>query len=108
MFMSKCCKRFFNAVLIFTLVFAFNIVAFAQGTTKISVSKSSASVGDSITVTVSGSEKGSITVKYTSSMLNLTSCSVSGYSTEGNSVTFSTFNASIIFLIGYDLFISLK
>ena len=97
MFMSKCCKRFFNAVLIFTLVFAFNIVAFAQGTTKISVSKSSASVGDSITVTVSGSEKGSITVKYTSSMLNLTSCSVSGYSTEGNSVTFSGTSGDLVF-----------
>ncbi len=97
MIMSKWNKRFFNAVLVITLVFAFNIIAFAQGTTKISVSKNSVAVGDSITVSVSGSEKGSITVKYTSSMLNLTSCSVSGYTTEGNSVTFSGTSGDIVF-----------
>lgn len=97
MIMSKWFKRFFNATLIITLVFAFNIIAFAQGTTKISVSKSSAAVGDTITVSVSGTEKGTITVKYTSSMLNLSSCSVSGYTTEGNSVSFSGTSGDLVF-----------
>ncbi|WP_028242645.1 hypothetical protein [Pseudobutyrivibrio ruminis] len=95
--MSKWYKRFLNAVLVFTLVFAFNIIAFAQGTTKIAVSKSSAAVGDKITVSVSGTEKGTITVKFTSSMLNLTSCNVSGYSTEGNSVSFSGTSGDLVF-----------
>lgn len=97
MIMSKWNKRLFNAVLIATLVFAFNIIAFAQGTTKIAVSKSSASVGDKITVSVSGTEKGTITVKYTSSMLNLTSCNASGYSTEGNAVSFSGKSGDLVF-----------
>ena len=95
--MSRYCKRFINAVLVFVMVFAFNIVAFAQGTTSISVSKSSAAVGDSITVSVSGTESGTITIKYTASMLNLTSCSVSGYTTQGNSVTFSGTEGDIVF-----------
>lgn len=95
--MSRHCKRFINAVVVFVMVFAFNIVAFAQGTTSISVSKSSAAVGDSITVSVSGTESGTITIKYTASMLNLTSCSVSGYTTQGNSVTFSGTEGDIVF-----------
>ena len=95
--MSKCYRRFFNAVIIAVLVFAFNIVAFAQGTTTITVSKSSPAVGDSVTVSVSGTESGTITVKYTSSMLNYISCSASSASAEGNSVSFSGKSADIVF-----------
>ena len=78
-------------------MFAFSIVAFAQGTTTITVSKSSPAIGDSVTVTVSGTESGSITVKYTSSMLTFSSCNVSGYTAEGNSVTFSGKEGDIVF-----------
>ena len=95
--MSKCYRRFFNAVIIAVLVFAFNIVSFAQGTTTITVSKSSPAVGDSVTVSVSGTESGTITVKYTSSMLNYISCSASSASAEGNSVSFSGKSADIVF-----------
>jgi hypothetical protein len=97
MFMKKFYKRLLNTVVISVLVLAFNIVAFAQGTTSISVSKNSPAVGDSITVSVTGTENGSITVKYTSSMLSLSSCSVSGYKAEGNSVTFSGKAGDLVF-----------
>ena len=95
--MRKCYKRLVNVILVAVLVFAFNIVAMAQGTTTITLSKSSLAVGDTITVSVSGTESGSITVKYTSSMLNYISCSVSGASAEGNSVTFSGTSGDIVF-----------
>ena len=80
--MNKLFKRTINIVAIGIMVFAMNIVAFAQGTTTISVSKSSAAVGDSITVSVTATESGTVTVKYTSSMLTLSSCSASGYSSR--------------------------
>lgn len=95
--MNKLFKRTLNIVLIGIMVFAMNIVALAQGTTTISVSKSSAAVGDSITVSVTASESGTITVKYTSSMLTLSSCSVSGYSSQGNSVTFDGKTGDLVF-----------
>ena len=95
--MRKLNRSFLNILLVAVLTFAFNIVAFAQGTTSISVSKNSAQVGDSISVTASGSENGSITVKYTSSMLQFMDCNVSGYKSEGNAITFSGKEGTIKF-----------
>jgi len=95
--MNKMYKRVISLMALALMFFAFNIVAFAQGTTTITLSKNSASVGDSITVTVEGTESGTITVKYTASMLTLTDCSVSGYSSEGNSVSFSGKTGDITF-----------
>ncbi|MBQ7469023.1 MAG: hypothetical protein IJS76_01270 [Pseudobutyrivibrio sp.] len=95
--MNKLFKRTINIVAIGIMVFAMNIVAFAQGTTTISVSKSSAAVGDSITVSVTATESGTVTVKYTSSMLTLSSCSASGYSSRGNSVTFDGKTGDLVF-----------
>lgn len=95
--MNKYYRRVVNVLTIAVLVFAFSIVAFAQGTTTITVSKSSLAVGDSVTVSVTGTESGNITVKYTSSMLNYISCSGSGASAQGNSVTFSGKSGDIVF-----------
>ena len=95
--MNKLFKRAVSFAAIAVMVFAFNIVAMAQGTTTINVSKSSASVGDSITVSITATESGTITVKYTASMLSLSSCSVSGYSSEGNAVSFSGKSGDIVF-----------
>ena len=95
--MKKLNRNFLNILLVGVLLFAFNIVAFDQGTTSIAVSKNSAQVGDSISVTASGSENGSITVKYTSSMLQFIDCNVSGYKSEGNSITFSGKEGTIKF-----------
>ena len=95
--MNKLFKRAVSFAAIAVMVFAFNIVAMAQGTTTINVSKSSASVGDSITVSITATESGTITVKYTASMLSLSSCSVSGYTSEGNAVSFSGKSGDIVF-----------
>ena len=95
--MNKLFKRTLNIFVLAVMIFAFNIVAYAQGTTSISVSKSSAAVGDSITVSVTSTESGTITVKYTASMLSVSSCNVSGYTSEGNSVSFSGISGDIVF-----------
>lgn len=95
--MNKLFKRAVSFAAIAVMVFAFNIVAMAQGTTTINVSKSSAAVGDSITVSITATESGTITVKYTASMLSLSSCSVSGYTSEGNAVSFSGKSGDIVF-----------
>lgn len=95
--MNKLFKRAVSFAAVAVMIFAFNIVAMAQGTTTINVSKSSAAVGDSITVSVSATESGTVTVKYTSSMLSLSSCSVSGYTSEGNAVSFSGKEGDIVF-----------
>lgn len=95
--MNKLFKRTINIIAIGIMVFAMNMVALAQGTTTIAVSKSSASVGDSITVSITATESGTVTVKYTSSMLTLSSCSVSGYSSQGNSVSFDGKTGDVVF-----------
>lgn len=95
--MNKLFKRAVSFAAIAVMVFAFNIVAMAQGTTTINVSKSSAAIGDSITVSITATESGTITVKYTASMLSLSSCSVSGYTSEGNAVSFSGKSGDIVF-----------
>jgi len=95
--MNKLFKRTLNTIFAVIFIMAMQMVVFAQGTTMISVSKSSAAVGDSITVSVTASESGTITVKYTSSMLSYVECSVSGASAEGNSVSFSGKSGDIKF-----------
>ena len=95
--MNKLFKRTINIIAIGIMVYAMNMVALAQGTTTIAVSKSSASVGDSITVSITATESGTVTVKYTSSMLTLSSCSVSGYSSQGNSVSFDGKTGDVVF-----------
>ncbi len=98
--MKKMINRTLSIVVIAVLAFAMNIVVFAQGTTMIAVSKSSPAVGDAVTVSVTASESGTVTVKYTSSMLNFVSCNASGYSTSGNTVSFSGTSGDITFNAG--------
>lgn len=85
----------FAVSLIFSM--CFYIVAYAQGTTSISVSKSSIGVGDTTVVSVSASASGTVTVKYTASIMNLIDCTASGYSYEGNTITFSGTSGDIKF-----------
>ena len=95
--MNKMLKRTLNIITIAILVLAMNMVAFAQGTTTIAVSKSTPAVGDKLTISVTATESGTITVKYTSSMLTYESCNASGCSASGNTVSFNGKNGDIVF-----------
>ena len=98
--MNKMFKRILNFVVMAVFALAMNIVVFAQGTTMIAVSKNSPAVGESVTVSVTASESGTVTVKYTSSMLNYVSCNASGASASGNTVTFTGTSGDIVFNVG--------
>mgnify|MGYP003312141680 CR=1 FL=1 len=94
-------KKFANRLLCFTTVFVmcfmFKTAVLAQGTTSISVSKSSVGVGDTTVVSVTASSSGTVTVKYTASLLNFIDCTASGFSYQGNTVTFSGTEGDIKF-----------
>lgn len=96
--MKKLFRKSISLVATLVLILSMSNVAFAQGTTSISVTKSSVDVGGKTTVSVTASESGTVTVKYTASLLNLNSCSASGYSAEGNSVTFSGKSGDLEFI----------
>lgn len=69
----------------------------AEGKTVIAVSKSSMNVGDKLTVTVRSSEAATINLKYNSGVLKLTGCSVQGYTSQGNSLTYTGKTAEVTF-----------
>ena len=93
-------RRLFPVLFIFSLILLFLPAgASAEGTTSLAVSSSQPSVGDSLTVTVSGSDSSALTLKYTSSVLTFQSCSASGYSTSGNSVVFRGSSATVKFSV---------
>jgi|GEM_PF-2743049 len=96
--MTKRLKALFlGLILSLSLFLSVNLTSFAEGTTTIYLSGSSVDVGDSVSVTVTGSESGSITVKYTSAILSLQSVSGADYSAEGNTVTFTGTTATLTF-----------
>lgn len=95
--MFKKVKKSLSLVLIAAMVFSFNLVAFAQGTTSLTVSNAQIGVGDSTTVSVAASSSGTVTVKYTASLLEVTDCTASDYSSDGNAISFSGTAGDIVF-----------
>ena len=95
--MKRSGSIFLGFLLALSLFFGSGMVLYAEGSTTINVSDSSPSVGDKVTISVSGSESSTITVKYSSAVLTFDSCSVAGYSSDGNSVVFSGKSGDITF-----------
>ena len=87
--MTNIIKKIATVMSIAMLVFCAPLVSLAQGTTSISVSNNTPGVGEYTTVSVTASASGTVTIKYTASMMTLIDCSASGYTSEGNVVTFS-------------------
>ncbi len=69
---------------------------FAEGTTTIHMSADSLSVGDTLSVTVTASESGSISLRYNADVLQFAGSSVS-YTTDGNTITFEGASATLQF-----------
>ena len=95
--MFSCDKRKLLALLLALLLIAAPVTVYADGTTSIATSGNSAKVGDKVTVTVSGSDSSKLSLRYNNNVLKFQSCSASGYSTEGNVITFSGKSAQITF-----------
>ena len=68
----------------------------AEGTTTIHVSSSNVTVGDTLSVTVTATESGSISLTYNAEVLQFSDCSTT-YTTNGNVVTFDGSSATIRF-----------
>lgn len=96
--MKTISRHFLGFLIIFSLFISFAPTAFAEGTTMIDLSNKSPSVGEKITMTVTGSDSSTITVKYNASVLNFSSCNVSGYTSDGNTVTFTGTSGAIEFV----------
>lgn len=96
--MKTLSRYFLGFLIIFSLLISVAPTAFAEGTTMIDLSNKSPAVGDKITMTVSGTDSSTITVKFNSSVLNFSNCSVSGFTTDGNTVTFTAKSGTIDFV----------
>ena len=96
--MKTLSRHFLGFLIIFSLFISIAPTAFAEGTTMIDLSNKSPAVGDKITMTVTGTDSSTITVKYNGSVLNFSSCNVSGYTTDGNTVTFTGASGAIEFV----------
>lgn len=69
---------------------------FAEGTTTIHMSSANVSVGDTLSVTVTASESGKISLRYNDHVLKFSGSSAS-YTTDGNTITFEGTTATLEF-----------
>lgn len=95
--MNKIRKIGVSLCLMICLGFSMAFVSSAEGTTMITLSQTSIVEGDTVSVTITGSQSSKITVKYNTGILLLKDCDVAGYSKSGNSVVFSGKNGTVTF-----------
>ncbi len=97
--MKKLCQNILAFLMVCTLACSVGLVSHAAGTTTMYLSSNSPKVGDSLKLTVTGSESSTITVKYNATILNFVSCDAAGYSTSGNSIVFKGKTGNIDFKV---------
>ena len=95
--MNRLFKHLSTGLIALVLYLSLAMCAFAQGTTSISVSNSAPAVGDTVTINITASASGTVTVKYTASLLSLESCTASGYTADNNAIVFSGTEGDISF-----------
>ena len=81
---------------VLALLSTLSFPCFAEGTTTIHMSADSLSVGDTLSVTVTASESGSISLRYNADVLQFAGSSAS-YTTDGNTITFEGTSATLQF-----------
>ena len=83
--------------LAFLLLATPEMQAFADGTTMIGLSSNSAEVGGKVTVTISGSDSSTLSLRYNNEVFKFVSCSNAGAVTDGNVVTFTGQSGDVTF-----------
>ena len=95
--MNRKHKNFIGMLVgVFALLSTLSFPCFAEGTTTIHMSADSLSVGDTLSVTVTASESGSISLRYNADVLQFAGSSAS-YTTDGNTITFEGTSATLQF-----------
>ena len=95
--MNRKHKNFIGMLVgLLALLSTLSFPCFAEGTTTIHMSADSLSVGDTLAVTVTASESGSISLRYNADVLQFAGSSVS-YTTDGNTITFEGASATLQF-----------
>ena len=96
--MMKSFKRVFAGLLSVMFLLTVSVMSVkAVGNTTIYLSGSSISVGETLTVDISGSESSKLKIKYTQEVLSLTGCSVSEYTQDGNTISVSAKDVKLTF-----------
>lgn len=96
--MKRISKLAMAVLLLAVMMFANVETVCAQGSTTIYLSTNDAiGVGDSVSVTIKGTESSSVTVKYTDAVLSFVSCTNDSYKTDGNSIIYTGKEATIKF-----------
>ncbi len=95
--MNRKHKNFIGMLVgLLALLSTLSFPCFAEGTTTIHMSADSLSVGDTLSVTVTASESGSISLRYNADVLQFAGSSAS-YTTDGNTITFEGASATLQF-----------
>ena len=89
--------RKLTGILLALLIAGMPLTVYADGSTSIMLSGNSTEVGKKVTVTVSGSDSSKLSLRYNNNVLKFQSCSASGYTTDGNVISFNGKSAKITF-----------
>ena len=84
-------------VLLAVFVLIMPATVYAEGTTSIALSGSSATVGNKVTVTISGTDSSKLSLRYNNNVFKFVSCSVADYSTEANVISFKGKSGQVTF-----------
>lgn len=91
-------KNYISGLVAVIILCVASVTVNAEGTTTIHLSDSSLQTGETLVVTVKGTQEGRITVRYNAQVLSYESCNVSNVATQGNEVTFTAESGEIHFL----------
>lgn len=96
--MKRFSKLAMTMLLLAVMMFVNTCTVLAEGTTTIYLSTNdSIGVGDTISITIKGSDSASMKVLYTDSVLNFVSCTNDSYKTDGNAILYTGKEATIKF-----------
>ena len=96
MFLSHT-KKLAAMLLSVMLFMGSGLCVYADGTTSIALSNNSPEVGGKVTVTVSGSDSSTLSLRYNNDVFRYVGCSNTGATTDGNIVTFTGQSAQVTF-----------
>ncbi len=91
-------KTMAAAAIAATLAVQTVVPVYAEGTTNMMIDNTSPEVGDTVNVTVTGSENSTLTLKYNSSVFDVSGVNANWYAINGNTVTLTGTKGTVSFV----------